>query len=249
MPHHLLFLIVPFGTEDPEQYVDDVLDKYLDKKKDVADMRSFLDARESSLERLKAIIDSGDPKYEHAALDKEHQALMDTTYEQYVCEAESGYSPDGKYISADVGGVFATYLLTHEGRGVTYARLCDIDFDGMNKEYRREGSDYYDMAVGHAKKDCMNEYEKHMWLHGHGIGDDESKEEFLDRCFHHLPWPMCIIDEKGDWNCMWESYPDFHLLNEPAALEEISKWDRGFYDRFLRSLDPDTLMVVVDVRR
>ena len=122
------------------------------------------------------------------------------------------------------------------------AKTKDIDWESMRKgtdELKEYYSQRWDACMGLIKADFSKFgilYKKEWMLARYG-----TKEEYIRRECEFKTY--AVITEDGKWNAPGEM-GWFGFSSEEHAADKL--WDEMFFDHFIKNLDPETMITIVD---
>ena len=148
---------------------------------------------------------------------------------------EEGYweNPNAKWDWYVVGGRFSGFLLV-DGKSVDKGRKKDIDWDGMKEQNTEMYKDNYERSF----KDYPDNPDGREFFYG--VLEGETLEEYLDRKSKFSTF--AVITKDGEWRekgeMGWWGIADEKI--------DTKVWDYDFFDMFIKSLDEDDIIVIVD---
>jgi hypothetical protein len=117
----------------------------------------------------------------------------------------------------ELGGHYNNHLLLKSGQRSNSARICDIDWERMQK----------------AGEHCLPPFEQCDEI-CHQLYHDE--EDYIKTESGYNTW--IVLDELG-WH---NPEPEMNFTDEIAA-----SWKRNWFDRFIRPCNPESIFTVVDI--
>lgn len=144
-------------------------------------------------------------------------------------------NPFGKWITCDKGGrIFSNYLKDFNDNGINCAKECDIDWSLIH--LREDKVNIYnrtwDLCVNkiNPETDKDKEILKNMRKYDSYFKNFLNKDEYVKVSSSF--WSYAVIDN----NKMW-----FDMEN----VDEFD-WIINFYDKFIKDLDPNTLITIYE---
>lgn len=270
MSHAVLLMIT--NTSNPhawdemmEPYEEDAEPQYREKKieypaaeRDKEMSRVLADARKLALEH---------PEDEKCKQELEwiEEMIRDKNYDEFAMDYhgyqqdEGGnwyyeHNPNARWDWWVVGGRWSNMIETKDGKEVDVAKVKDIEesclkdlhtYAVLTKDGWYERSKLGWWAVSYIDKDsecmCAPEYipakdveelEEDKWI------GDKYKEKVLTHINH-------LYIRKDDGYELWEGVEVPSEVMEIDFFREVA-WKQAFYERFIKDLDPETYLVVID---
>ena len=257
MTHYTVLIIVPPEDGEPipkgelDAYVEQMLAPY-DEELSVAPYvaltrkQAYADRRARIKELREILKEKNTEHYDLKAVSRNLKRLEREKPTEYWESKRSGwdkhnekgeplttYNPDSKWDWYEIGGRWKGQLLTKDGKSADIALVSDIDFDGMRKQSSKEAEETWERAQ--KDKDPAKDY----FLFGVEKGD--TKERFIARSSswdtHAVITPDGVWHERAKMGWWAVTYDE---------TEDSTTWSSKFYDRFLKNLDPNTTLVLVD---
>ena len=123
-------------------------------------------------------------------------------------------------------------LMTKEGKKVNSCKVKDLDLERMRQSAARRAGRYYNEEIKRAKKAGDKPF---FW----NYKEIPTKEQYMKDA--DIPQTPYAVLHDGDWIARGEM--GYFGIDDPnCAVEE---WDKQF-EEWVKSLDPETLLTVVD---
>ena len=154
----------------------------------------------------------------------------------------STYNPDSKWDWFSVGGRWDGLLKLKNGDEVNSAVIGDIDFSADEEEYK-EAVRFWELYIeGQEPKD---EKEKKI------IDHTFYRKEYYEEMYRTKEVYAKSLSEFGTFAVLkdgeWFEKGDMGWFGCSSETgEEARDWDKGFFDKFLKDLDDDVKLTVVD---
>lgn len=166
-------------------------------------------------------------------------------------------NPNGKFDSFVVGGRYKGYLTSKQGYYCSLLGLITQVIPENESYYKLDlalvkdckfspKKKYYNQAISYWEHEVEGqeiEYTDLDWL-----GDKEkllrryeTKEKFAD-CYASFH-TFAVLDLDGNWHQKANMF-SFGISDETD--EQEIEWDLGFYDRFIKPIDTNTLLAIID---
>ena len=147
-------------------------------------------------------------------------------------------NPNARWDWYEVGGRFRHSMPLKAGGTAIEARVGEIDFGPITALHER-AVDFWERAV--EGKNAEGERAPFCWPPASELRRRfRDSEDYASAHDHFVPWAV-VVD--GEWYEQGEM-GWFGLSDEPDEAER--EWSLGFYDRFIKGLDPSKCATIVD---
>lgn len=140
-------------------------------------------------------------------------------------------NPNAKYDWWEIGGRFSKILLYKEGinnsRYTSVARIKDIDWWKNEDEYQEYLRKWDGLSTEHERKYYAREF--------------ENRETFA--YLMSIPYTHAVLDTEGVWH---EKGQMGWFGCSSDTLEDKINWAKGYYEKFIKNEDPESLVIIVD---
>lgn len=162
----------------------------------------------------------------------------------------SSFDKDGNVISTfnkfatfsefQIGGKYKGYLYDKQGKPINYGRIKDINWNLVNRRFRSR-------AINNWKKSQSQENEI-LRLVLYATDGNISEAEYI--AIHSKFYTDAVLTKEGIWE---DSIFKFSISNKGLVLQKSNdylkySWKQNFYDRFIKNLDENDIIVVLDMK-
>lgn len=215
--------------------IKDVLEKYEESLEvffDVIEDSELEDYRKQYIEKLEEMKAAGEPdpvltgNYMYDCFDSFMRSYVG--YSRYAGKYGTWTNPDAKWDWWVIGGRFENRLITKDGQKTNSAKVKDIDWEAMNERNKKEAAEFFD-----------NETDSFLRAIS-GIKKEETREEYVNRQETFNTYAVVDVDK---WASKGEMFW-FGLSSE--SDDEAIKWSNEYYDNFIKDLEEDATITIVD---
>lgn len=188
--------------------------------------RKYLEFNECSIEEIE---EYEKHKYDYKNLDK-------FMYEYYGYKKDDktgkyGYweNPNAKWDGYVIGGRWSNSLLTKSGVRCNSAKLKDIDWVKLTQIKKKEAEELWDNTVNNPNS------------FSHWITINNTRENYIESESQFSTY--AVITPDGEWHSK-DGVGLFGVSSDNA--EDSESWSKGFYDTFIKNMDDELMLVIVD---
>ena len=217
--HFACLVVAPKGTENMQEYLDTALAPF-DENKEVPHV---------VMTKEEAIADFEKHKAEHPDLQWDNLLQYMNEWYGHVFDengnALSNYNPLSKWDYWSVGGRYSGILLSKkDGEFYDILPFGDTDFDGMVKASVSEAKRRWEQAKG---KDRLDRFML-------GISTDNYEEHMAEASIKIVTFS--VLTKDGEY------------IERPSQKDDAEgQWLSDYYDRFLKDLDDEDILAIVDM--
>jgi len=150
------------------------------------------------------------------------------------------YNPDSKWDWYVEGGRFSDEILLKTGERVGWAKVKDIDFS-PDEETRLRAERFWEIVVEDAPLKDDEERPFSFMKKEYYLERFKTKEKYAQSCANWRTY--AVVTPDGEWHepgkMGWFGMSD-------ASIDDETKWDNEFYERFIETADPEWTLTVVD---